>query len=174
MRATLSSMKIFDSNFWILFGVLVALCGVALGRGGTPLLHESLGSGVRLFLRYGMVILLAFLVAGLAETLMPREWVSSALGEGSGWKGIILASAAGIVTPSGPFVSMPLAVGMLRSGAAPAPVVAFISAWSLLAVHRLFAWEVPIMGAPFALTRWTLCLFVPVMVGGLARLVFRG
>jgi uncharacterized membrane protein YraQ (UPF0718 family) len=174
MRATLSSMKIFDSNFWILFGVLVALCGVALGRGGTPLLHESLGSGVRLFLRYGTVILLAFLVAGLAETLMPREWVSSALGEGSGWKGIILASAAGIVTPSGPFVSMPLAVGMLRSGAAPAPVVAFIAAWSLLAVHRLVAWEVPIMGAPFALTRWTLCLFVPVMVGGLARLFFRG
>jgi uncharacterized membrane protein YraQ (UPF0718 family) len=166
-------MKIFDSNFWIVFGVLVALCGVAWGRGGAPLLHESLGSGARLFLRYGIVIFLAFLVAGLAETLMPREWVSGALGEDSGWKGLFLASAAGIITPSGPFVSMPLAIGMLRSGAAPAPVVAFLSAWSLLAVHRLFAWEIPILGAPFALTRWVLCLFVPVMVGALARFFFR-
>lgn len=166
-------MKIFDGNFWIVFGVLVALCGVALARGGTPLLGEALGNGTRLFLRFGAVLFLSFLVAGLAETLMPREWVSNALGEESGWKGLFLATAAGIVTPAGPFVSMPLAAGLLRSGAAPAPVVAFLAAWSLLAIHRLFAWEVPIMGASFAFTRWALCLFVPVMVGALARYFFR-
>lgn len=173
MRARLPPMKIFDTNFWIVTGVLIALCGVALSRGGTSLLAEALGNGTRLFLRFGAVIFLSFLVAGLAETLMPREWVSAALGEESGWKGLFLASAAGIVTPSGPFVSMPLAAGMLRSGAAPAPVVAFLSAWSLLAIHRLIAWEVPIMGASFALTRWALCLFLPVMVGALARYFFR-
>lgn len=173
MRATLRAMKVLDGNFWIVFGVLVALCGVALGRGGTPLLGEALGSGARLFLRFGAVIFLSFLVAGLAETLMPREWVSAALGDESGWKGLFLASAAGIVTPAGPFVSMPLAAGMLRSGAAPAPVVAFLTAWSLLAIHRLFAWEVPIMGASFAFIRWGLCLFVPVMVGAIARYFFR-
>ncbi len=166
-------MKIFDGNFWIVFGVLVALCGVALARGGTPLLGEALGNGTRLFLRFGAVLFLSFLVAGLAETLMPREWVSNALGEESGWKGLFLATAAGIVTPAGPFVSMPLAAGLLRSGAAPAPVVAFLAAWSLLAIHRLFAWEVPIMGASFAFTRWALCLFLPVMVGALARYFFR-
>lgn len=166
-------MKIFDGNFWIVFGVLVALCGVTLARGGTPLLGEALGNGTRLFLRFGAVLFLSFLVAGLAETLMPREWVSNALGEESGWKGLFLATAAGIVTPAGPFVSMPLAAGLLRSGAAPAPVVAFLAAWSLLAIHRLFAWEVPIMGASFAFTRWALCLFLPVMVGALARYFFR-
>jgi uncharacterized membrane protein YraQ (UPF0718 family) len=166
-------MKIVDSNFWIVATVLLALCAVALGRGGAPLLGEALGTGTRLFLRFSAVIFLSFLVAGLAEHLMPREWVSRALGEDSGWKGLFLATAAGIVTPSGPFVSMPLAAGMLRSGAAPAPVVAFVAAWSLLAVHRLVAWEVPIMGAPFALTRWALCLFVPVAVGAMARFFFR-
>jgi len=174
MRATLASVKIFDGNFWIVFGILVALCGLAFSRGGTPLLGEALGGGTRLFLRFGAVIFLSFLVAGLAEALMPREWVSAALGEDSGWKGLFLASAAGIVTPAGPFVSMPLAAGMLRSGAAPAPVVAFLTAWSLLAIHRLFAWEVPIMGASFALTRWALCLFLPVLVGALARYFIRG
>lgn len=166
-------MKIFDSNFWIVFGLLIVLCGIALGRGGTPLLSEAIGSGARLFLRFGAVIFLSFLVAGLAETLMPREWVAAALGEDSGWKGLFLASAAGAITPAGPFVSMPLAAGMLRTGAAPAAVITFLSAWSLLAIHRLFAWEIPILGTSFALTRWTLCLVLPVLVGALSRMLFK-
>jgi len=166
-------VKILDSNFWIVFGLLALLSVIAIARGGPALLGEGLGSGARLFLRMGAVLFLSFLVAGLAETLMPREWVSAALGEDSGWKGLFLASAAGIITPAGPFVSMPLAVGMLRAGAAPAAVVTFLAAWSLLAAHRLFAWEVPILGASFAFTRWLLCLFLPVAVGALARFVFR-
>ena len=71
------------------------MAGLALGRGGTPLLGEALGHGGRLFLRFGLVIFVSFLVAGLAETLMPREWISAALGERSGLRGLLLASAAG-------------------------------------------------------------------------------
>lgn len=166
-------MKIFDSNFWIVFGLLVALAGVAFGRGGTPLVSEALGGGMRLFLRFGLVIFLSFLLAGLAETLLPRAWIESSLGEDSGWKGLFLASAAGAITPAGPFVSMPLAMAMLRSGAAPPAVITFLAAWSLLAIHRLIAWEIPILGAGFAFTRWTLCLALPVLVGAAARLVLR-
>ena len=166
-------MKILDSNFWIVLGMLVLLSAAAWGRGGTPLLGEALGGGVRLFLRFGAVIFLSFLVAGLAEALMPREWVSEVLGEDSGWRGLLLASAAGIVTPAGPFVSMPLAAAMLRTGAAPAAVVTFLAAWGLLAAHRLFAWEVPILGASFAFTRWALCLVLPVAAGALTRLLLR-
>lgn len=166
-------MKIFDGNFWIVFGLLVALSALAVGRGGAPLLGESLGGGARLFLRFGPVIALSFLVAGLAEALMPREWVASALGEDSGWRGLLLASAAGIVTPAGPFISMPLAAGLLRTGAAPAAVVTFLASWSLLAAHRLFAWEIPILGASFAFTRWMLCLMLPVAAGALTRWLLR-
>ncbi len=166
-------MKIFDSNFWIVFGLLIALMGLAVNRGGTPLLQEGIGSGTKLFLRFGLVIFLSFMVAGLAESLMPREWISSALGEDSGWKGLMLAAAAGAITPAGPFVSMPLALSMLKTGAAPAAVITFLSAWSLLAIHRLFAWEVPILGASFAFTRWGLCLILPVLVGAASRLVVR-
>jgi len=166
-------MKIFDSNFWIVLGLLIVLMGLAMNRGGTPLLQEGIGSGTKLFMRFGLVIFLSFMVAGLAESLMPREWISSALGEDSGWRGLMLAAAAGAITPAGPFVSMPLALGMLKAGAAPAAVITFLSAWSLLAIHRLFAWEVPILGAPFAFTRWSLCLILPVLVGAASRLVVR-
>jgi uncharacterized membrane protein YraQ (UPF0718 family) len=166
-------MKLFDSSFWIIFVLLVALSGLAWNRGGAPFLGESLGSGGRLLLRFGPVIALSFLVAGLAEALIPREWVASALGEDSGWRGLFLAAAAGIVTPAGPFVSMPLAAGLLRTGATPAVVVTFIASWGLLAVHRLVAWEIPILGASFAITRWMLCLILPVIVGALTRILLR-
>ena len=166
-------MKIFDASFWIVTGVLIALGGVAFGRGGMPLLSEALTNGIRLFARFGAVIFISFLAVGLAETLMPRDWVSGALGEESGWKGLVVATLAGLITPAGPYISMPLAAGMLRSGAAPATIVAFLSAWSLLAIHRLVAWEIPILGVAFALTRWTLCLALPVLAGALARIIFR-
>lgn len=166
-------MKLFDANFWIVFGLLVVLVGIAWARGGTTLVGDGLSAGGRLFVRFGLVLFLSFLVAGLAEALLPRAWVSAALGESSGWKGLLLASAAGAITPAGPFVSMPLAAGLLRAGAAPAAVITFLAAWSLLAVHRLFAWEVPILGAPFAFTRWALCLVLPVGVGALARMLLK-
>ena len=166
-------MKILDGNFWIVFGLLIALCGVAFARGGAPFLGEALGGGVKLFLRFGLVLFVSFLVAGLAEALLPRAWVQSSLGPDSGWKGLAIATAAGAITPAGPFVSMPIAAGMLRAGAGLAAVITFLSAWSLLAIHRLFAWEIPILGAGFALTRWGLCLLLPPIVGLAARLLFR-
>ncbi len=166
-------MKIFDSNFWIMAALLAALVAVALVRGGPPLVVEALGGGTRQFLRFALVLFVSFLVAGLVESLLPRAWVSAALGEHSGFRGLLLASGVGLLTPAGPFVSMPLAAGMLRAGAAPASVVAFVTSWGLLAIHRLIAWEIPLLGAPFALSRWVLCLGVPLVMGVLARLLWR-
>ena len=102
-------MKIFDGNFWIMLALLVALSGVALVRGGPPLVVEAMGDGTRQFLRFVLVLFVSFLVAGLVENLLPRAWVTNALGEGAGLRGIALASAVGLVTPAGPFVSMPIA-----------------------------------------------------------------
>jgi hypothetical protein len=66
-----------------------------------------------------------------------------------------------------------LAASMLRTGAAPPAVVTFLAAWSLLALHRLVAWEVPILGASFAFTRWTICLLLPVLAGALTRFALK-
>lgn len=167
-------MKIFDGNFWIMSGLLAVLAAIAFAKGGTPLVVESMQGGTRQFLRFLLVLFVSFLVAELVEDLLPRAWVTERLGEGAGLRGILLASGVGLVTPAGPFMSMPLAAGMLRAGAAPASVVAFVASWGLLAVHRLIAWEIPMLGTSFALTRWALCLVVPVAVGALARVFFRG
>jgi uncharacterized membrane protein YraQ (UPF0718 family) len=155
-----------------LLGLLVlalALAALAWWRGGTPLVRDGLGAGVDQLVRYGLLIAVSFLAAGFAQVLIPRAWVQSALGHDSGFRGILLATAAGVATPAGPFVSLPIAATLLGAGAAPPAVVAYLSAWSLLALHRLVAWEVPILGARFALVRYAICVALPVLAGLLAR-----
>lgn len=158
-----------DGTFWFMLGVLGVLSLLAYGRGGTEFLSDGLRSGVELLLRFGLVIAVSFLAAGLAEKLVPHEWVRATLGEDSGLPGILIATGAGLVTPAGPFVSMPIAAAMLRSGAGAAVVVAYLTSWSLLALHRFVAWEVPILGLRFALMRYAVCIALPILAGLLVR-----
>lgn len=162
-----------DPQLVFLLGLLALLAAVAWWRGGPALVREGLAGGAGLLLRYAAVIAVSFLAAGFAEALVPREWVGSALGERAGLRGILLGTAAGAITPSGPFVSMPIAAVMLRSGAGTASVVAYLTAWSLLALHRLVAWEIPILGPRFALLRYGACLALPVLAGLLVRVLLR-
>jgi uncharacterized membrane protein YraQ (UPF0718 family) len=149
--------------------VAIALAALAWWRGGAPLLRAGLGEGIDQLVRYGLLIAVSFLAAGFAQVLIPREWIQGAFGHDSGLRGIVLASAAGIATPAGPFLSLPIAATLLGAGAAPPAVIAYLSAWSLLALHRLLAWEVPILGARFALVRYAICVALPVLAGLLAR-----
>ena len=63
---------------------------------------------------------------------------------------------------------------MGRSGAATGPLVAYVSGWGLLAVHRLVAWEIPILGPRFAFFRLGVTLLLPVLAGLVARALTRG
>jgi uncharacterized membrane protein YraQ (UPF0718 family) len=164
---------VIDGVFLVLLGVLLALSAVAWMRGGAPLLRAGLGRGGQLLLQFALVLVVSFLAAGLAEVLVPIDWVKETFGREAGLRGIVLATLAGAVTPAGPFTAMPLAAVFVRSGADTATVIAYLTGWSLLALHRLVAWEVPILGARFALARYGVSLVFPVLAGLLARLLLR-
>lgn len=158
-----------DAQFLGILALVLALGALAFWRGGAVLLRAGLDEGVGQLIRYAALIAVSFLAAGFVQVLIPREWIQGALGHESGMRGIVLASAAGIATPAGPFLSLPIAATLLGAGAAPPAVVAYLSAWSLLALHRLLAWEVPILGARFALLRYAICVALPILAGLLAR-----
>lgn len=165
---------VIDATFWFVLALLLALCFAAYRQGGSTLLVEGLSSGGSMLLRFSLLIAVSFLAAGLAERLVPTEWVRGALGEDAGFRGIAIATAAGMLTPAGPFVSMPVAAAMLKAGASHAAVVAFLASWSLLAVHRLVAWELPILGPGFAALRFGACLVLPLIAGMAVRAFTRG
>jgi len=158
-----------NGSLLVMLAVVAALVAVAALRGGTPLVREGLGRGGGLLIDFGLLLVVSFLAAGLAQVLIPRGWFEGALGVGSGLRGLAIGTGAGAITPAGPFVSMPIAAVMLRSGAAPGPVVAYLTAWSLLSLNRFVAWEIPILGLRFALLRWAICLVLPMLAGLLTR-----
>jgi uncharacterized membrane protein YraQ (UPF0718 family) len=165
--------RVFDGTLLMLIAVVAALAWLVYARGGEELLRRGLGDGAMLLYRYALLIVVSFLAAGLASAVLPEQWMARNLGAESGLRGILLAAAAGIVTPAGPFVSMPIAAVMIKSGAGSGPIVAFIAGWSLLALHRFIAWEVPLLGWRFALLRYSVCLVLPPIAGLIARAVTR-
>jgi uncharacterized membrane protein YraQ (UPF0718 family) len=160
---------VIDGTLLFLTAVLLAVAALAHWRGGSELVRQGFSSGWDSLVRFGPMIVVSFLAAGFADQLIPSAWVRDQLGADSGLRGIALATIVGILTPAGPFVSMPIAAAMIRMGAAAGPVVAFLSSWSLLAVHRLVAWEVPILGWRMALLRYVTCAALPIAAGFLAR-----
>lgn len=164
---------VLDSGLVIVLGMLLVLSILAWMKGGSALLGQGLGRGGELLLQFGLLIAISFLAAGVAEVLVPAEWVRSNFGHDAGVRGLVIASVAGLMTPAGPFTAMPLAAVFLRSGAATSAVVAYLTGWSLLAVHRLVAWEVPILGARFALLRYAVSLLLPLLAGLAVRWFWR-
>lgn len=162
-----------DGALLAMLALCAGLAGLAWWQGGEEQLRRGVGGGALMLLRFGLLIAVSFLAAGLAETLVPRGWIRAQLGEDAGLRGIALAAGAGALTPSGPYVAIPLAVTLLRSGAGIPAIIAYVCAWGLLAVHRLIAWEIPLLGIRFALTRWLLSCLFPVVAGLLARALVR-
>ena len=96
---------------------------------------------------------LAILAAGFVSKLVPSGPIAHHIGPDSGFYGILLASVIGAFIPSGPSVSFPVVVVLLQAGAGFTQVVAFLTAWSIVAIHRMLIYELPLMGWRFSLVR---------------------
>jgi uncharacterized membrane protein YraQ (UPF0718 family) len=115
----------------------------------------------------------ALLLAGMLQVLVPQETVSRYLGREGGFRGILIASAAGVVTPGGPMVTVPFLVALANSGAAVAPLVAYMTSWSLFGMQRIIAWEAPLMGWQFVIVRVIPSLAFPIIAGWLVHVFYR-
>ena len=117
------------------------------------------------------LLVLAFVVAGMIQVLIPQELISKWVGVESGFRGIIVGTVLGSLAPGGPFVSMPIAAGLLRAGAGVGTMVAFLTGWSLLALSRM-PLEVGIMGWKFTAIRLACTFFFPPVAGWIANIFF--
>ena len=110
----------------------------------------------------GPRVVLGILAASFVAELLPKDIVAEVAGADSGWRGILLATAIGAAVPTGPMVLFPVAVALLEVGVGVPQIVALVTSWGLLAVHRLIVWEIPLMGMNFVIARLAASgLFVP-------------
>ncbi len=155
----------------VIMGVLaIILVSVGYYKGGGE--HVlGLKSAMNMTIQILPLVILAFIVAGMVQTLVSHEFLSKWIGKGSGIRGILIGTVAGSLTPGGPYVSLPIAAGLLRSGASVGTVVAFLTGWSLWAFGRLPI-EVGIMGWKFTLIRMVSTFLFPPIAGLIANRLF--
>jgi len=68
---------------------------------------------------------------------------------------------------------MPLVLALLKAGAGVPALIALLTTASTWGVHRIFMFEIPMMGARFAALRLISSLAIPPLAGLLAALLVR-
>ncbi|MDC0719054.1 hypothetical protein [Nannocystis bainbridge] len=147
----------------LILGLLAAVQGVFV---------DGLQRSGRTFLTMMPILVVAFLLAGMAEALLPADFVERWLSDAAGPRGHLLAWIAGALTPGGGLLGMPLAAGLLKAGAGVGVLVTYLTSMALLPILRL-PMEVGIYGARLAALRVAASCLLPFAAGATAQLIVR-
>ena len=154
----------------VLILLLIGLVGLSLTRGEDTLARAAMRAAEQ-FTRLVPRLICALIAAGFIAKLIPSGVIAAYLGAEAGFWAILAAAIAGLIVPAGPVVAFSVAAVLARSGASDPALVAFITSWSLYAAHRIFIFELPLLGPSFLRLRATSVLIMPVAAGTIALLV---
>jgi uncharacterized protein len=161
----------FDLSTLVLAALAALFAAVAYWKDpGLPWVGARNGLAMLSFVLPRMIP--ALILAGMIQVVIPQDTVARYFGRQSGMAAILVASGAGMLTPGGPMVSMPLLVVLANSGMALGPMVAYMTAWSLFGMQRIISWEAPLMGWRFVMVRTIPSLAFPVIAGFVVKLYF--
>ena len=162
--------RIDKSVFWILG---FALIFTAIAYLKSPSLAFQGGEiALRLLVEILPSLLAGLLLGAMIQVLVPKELVAGWAGQSSGIKGLAFATAAGAITPGGPFVQFPLIASLWQAGAGVGPVTAYLISWTLIGVNKLLIWEVPVMGWRYTIAKTAACVAAPLVIGWLTAWIF--
>jgi uncharacterized membrane protein YraQ (UPF0718 family) len=133
-------------------------------------LKKGVTKGWQTLKRNAVILVLAFIIVGFVNVLSPQDLIETYLGPESGWQGLLLAEAIGMLLPGGPYAVFPIIGVIYAAGAGLGPVVTLVTSYSLLAFLTI-TFELPFMGWRFTAVRWGIGLFVPLIAGAIAMLV---
>ncbi|MDY6877447.1 MAG: permease [Chloroflexota bacterium] len=160
-----------DITTLIMATAAVILLAIAF-RQGRDLPLAGLLAGGRTLWRNLPLLLLGFILAGLAQVLIPRDLITRWLGTEAGGKGVLIGCVVGGLVPGAPYATFPLIATLYQAGASLGAVVGFVSAWSLWSVSRLPI-EIALIDSRPALVRYAITFIVPPIAGLLAEAVAR-
>lgn len=142
-------------------GILSFILGAIAWRRSPAMVRAALRSATGRFIEIMPKVAVALVGAGFIGKLVPADVVGAYIGPDSGFFGIMLATIVGGITPAGPIVSFPIVIVMLKAGAGFPQVVAFLTAWSVFALHRVMIYEIPMMGWRFSAVRLAASAVLP-------------
>ncbi|RMF26614.1 MAG: hypothetical protein D6759_19345 [Chloroflexi bacterium] len=154
-----------------LLGLLALVLWLYAWRRGDGSHRRGVVEGWRTLRRTLPLLIAAFLIIGYVDVLAPQRLIQAWIGPESGWTGLLLSEAAGILLPGGPYVVFPLIATLYGAGAGLGPAVTLVTAWAMVGLLRL-SFEIPFMGWRFTAVRWGMGLVVPLLAGALAQGLF--
>ena len=163
--------KSVETTTLVLGGIAMAMLVVAFWR-GRDLPVAGLTAAGRTLWRNLPMLLLSFLIAGLAQVLIPKDVITHWLGTEAGVKGVLIGCVAGGLVPGAPYAVFPVVAALYQAGAGIGAVVGFVSAWSLCSVTRSPV-EMALIDPKPAIVRYVVTFAVPPIAGLLAEGVAR-
>jgi uncharacterized membrane protein YraQ (UPF0718 family) len=164
--------KRMDVSLWILVGLTVAAMVVAFTR-DRQLPLQGLSATGRMLRTVGLELALGFVLAGLVDVLVPAATMVHWLGEERAGRGILVGWIVGLLMPGGPYVFFPIVANLFSKGAAAGPLIALITAKTLVSPIRMLTYEAPLVGWPLTLARFIPGVLMPPVLGLLGQWLFR-
>jgi len=134
--------------------------------------ETGVGAGLSLMVEIAPRMIAAFTLAGLVQTIVPQETIVRWMGHGSGYRGLMVGMTLGSVTPGGPMTHFPVIASLYKVGVGVGPLVAYLTAWSLLGMQRIIMWELPFLGAKVVAIRFAVSLVFPFLAGWFCEMIW--
>jgi uncharacterized membrane protein YraQ (UPF0718 family) len=163
--------KRMDVSFFVLLGLTLALVAYALSR-DARLVGEAARATARLVSSVWIELALGFILAGLVDVLVPTSVLVKWLGAERAGRGILVGWGAGLAIPGGPYVLFPIMANLFGKGVAAGPLIALISAKTLVSPIRMLTYEAPLLGWPLTLARFLPGVLVPPLLGVAGQWLF--
>ena len=150
----------------VIYVLLLVLGTAALSRGHGSF-QQGLIRGAEQLIKLLPRMLCALVAAGFLAMLLPTEVISSFLGAEAGFMAIVIGTLAGMIIPAGPAISFSIAAVLASEGASTPALVSFTTSWGIFALHRVFIFEIPLLGISFTRLRMLSVLILPLLAGSL-------
>lgn len=126
--------------------------------------------GLKMFFNVALPMLHILMMVSLILYLLPNEVIEKYLGSGSGLIGVFTAALFGSIAIIPPFVSFPIAAGLIESGASYTTVSTFMTTLMMVGVASL-PLEIKYFGKKVAILRNVMNFFAAILIGLLVGLI---
>lgn len=132
--------------------------------------YEGLKLGLKQFIKTMPIILGAFILAGIIEVLIPREFVQNWLSKEAGLKGILLGTFGGMLLAMGPYAFYPIVASLMVSGAGLGTIISIITSWTLLGLSKA-PFEIGFFGVDFTIKKIIFSIPFSLLAGFIAYIL---
>jgi uncharacterized membrane protein YraQ (UPF0718 family) len=161
-----------DVSTWILLALTVLAFAVAAAR-DPALPWQGVRATSRLLRGVWVELALGFLLAGICDVLVPAATLTRWLGDERPLRGILIGWGAGLIIPGGPYLLFPMVANLFGKGVGAGPLIALVTAKTLMSPIRMLTYEAPLVGWPFTLARFVPGIFLPPVVALIGQWLFR-